>query len=225
MPTFREIQDRISLDYLNRTDLTSEVKRAVIRAVKHYEKRRFWFNMTATALAIGTASVTVAVPADFLALDFVTVRDSSLDSLVIQRSFDRVAYKNQAVNAAGAAASGVTQEICYFRDALFFTPKPSSATTLTVYYTQALPTLSADADSNGWTSAAEDVIVHHATADLLANVLRIPDVAQIQAHKTWEQEALTALQSGNNIRLGTAAEGFVSGSLHAKMPKIPGSTT
>lgn len=218
MATYREMQDRINLDYLNRTDLASETKRAIIRAIKHYEKKRFWFNMTSTALAIGTASTTVAIPADFLALDFATVRDSSKDSIVVMRSFDRIAYKNQ-----DTSGSGVPAEICYHRDTLNFTPKPSSATNLTVYYTHSLAVLSADSDTNAWTSAAEDLIIHHATADMLANVLRVTDTAQVEAHKAWEAEALAQLQAGNDLRLGLGMEGSVVGTIQGVKPKLPNS--
>lgn len=223
MATFRDMQDRINLDYLNRTDLANETKRAILRAIKHYEKNRFWFNITSTALAIGSASVSVAVPADFLALDYATVRDSSIDSIVTIRTFDRIAYQNQASAAGGSAASGVPKEVCYFRDTLYFTPKPTSATSMTVYYTQALPALSADSDTNGWTSAAEDLIVHHATADMLANVLRVTDPAQVQAHKTWEQEAFAELQKGNQLRIGVNLDNATVGSQHQQKPKVPGS--
>jgi len=219
--TFRDLQDRINLDYLNRTDLTNETKRAIIRAIKHYEKNRFWFNMTATAIAVGSTSVTVAVPADFLALDYVTVRDASTDYNVSIRNFDRVSYKNQA--AFAGAQSGIPAEIAYFRNTLYFTPKPASATSLTVYYTHSLPALSADTDTNDWCSAAEDLIVHHATADMLANVLRVTDVSQIQSHKQWELEAYNQLKVGNDIRLMVNQDPGVVGQNHSQLPKTPDS--
>ena len=216
MATYREMQDRINLDYLNRTDLGNETKRAIIRAIKHYEKNRFWFNLTSTALAIGTASSTASLPDDFLALDYATVRDSSMDYLVALRSFDRIAYKNQ-----NTSLSGVVAELCYYRDKLNFTPKPSSATTLTIYYTHSLPVLSADSDTNAWTSAGEDLIVHHATADMLGNVLRVTDNTQVANHKAWEQEALAALQAGNALRTGMGMDAGVVGAIHNQKPKVP----
>lgn len=218
MATFREMQDRINLDYLNRTDLINETKRAIIRAIKHYEKYRFWFNMTSTALAIGTASTTVALPSDFMALDFATVRDSSLDSVVSIRSFDRIAYKN-----SNTSLSGVPSEVVYYRDALHFTPKPSSATTLTIYYAHTFATLSADGDTNPWTSAGEDLVVHHATADMLANVLRVTDRDQVNAHKTWEAEAFKTLQDGNAIRMLFDKDKAAIGTQHSIIPKVPNS--
>jgi hypothetical protein len=216
MATYREMQDRINLDYLNRTDLANETKRAIIRAIKHYEKQHFWFNMTATALAIGTASTTVAIPADFLALDFATVLNASINSIVVIRSYDRVSYKNQVM-----AQSGVPEEIAYWRDAFHFTPKPSSATSITVHYTHTLTTLSGDSDANGWTSAAEDLIVHHATADMLANVLRVTDINQIKSHKEWELEAYKTLKAGNDMRLGIDHDKAIVGTQHQTQPKVP----
>lgn len=219
MATFKEMQDRINLDYLNRTDLGAETKRAIIRAVKHYEKERFWFNMTATAIAIGTASTTAAVPADFIALDYVTVSDSGNNNIVNIRTYDRIAYQNRT------ATSGVPAEICYWRDQFMFWPKPSSSTSLTVNYTHTLPALSADSDTNGWTSAGEDLIVFHATCDMMANVLRVSDPNLIQNFKMQEQEAYAMLKFGNNMRLGTTVDAGTTGTQQQQDPKLPGKTT
>ena len=215
MATFREMQDRINLDYLNRTDLASETKRAIIRAVKYYEKDRLWFNITATALAIGTASTTVAIPADFLALDYATVSWNGNNEIMTIRSFDRIAYQNKG------SVSAMPSEICYWRDSLNFSPKPSSATTITVHYTHSMPVLSADTDTNPWTSAGEDVIVYRATYDMMANVLRVADKDALASYKSMEMEAYKMLQYGNSLRQNTGAEGAVVGSNQNQSPKTP----
>lgn len=215
MATFKEMQDRINLDYLNRTDLNAETKRAIVRAIKHYEKERFWFNITATALAVGTASTTVAIPADFLAMDFATVSNNGNNELLTVRSFDRIAYQNRT------GLSGVPTEICYWRDTLNFTPKPASATSITLHYTHALPPLSADTDTNGWTSACEDLIVFRATYDMMANVLRVGDASTLTSYKTMEMEAFKMLQYGNDMRQGVGMEGAVTGSNQGQSPKTP----
>lgn len=220
MATFLDMQNRINLDYLNRADLVNETKRAIIRAVKTYEKERFWFNSTATALAVGTASNTVAVPADFLALDFATMRDTSQDYLITIRSYDRLAYRLQNVNAGGLSASGVAAEIAYQQDQLFFAPKPQSATTINIRYVQAFPALSADTDVNGFTSAGEDLIVFHAVADMHQNVLRTADPTIFAGLKQQEQEAYANLKFGNQIRMGNAEQG-IQGRNHSTLPKLP----
>lgn len=218
--TFIDLQNRINLDYLNRTDLVAETKRAIVRAQKHYEKERFWFNMTATAIAVGTASTTVAIPADFLALDFVTMRDASQDFIVNIKSFDRLAYQLRSIPAGAAGASGVAQEICYWHDLFYFFPKPQSATTLTVHYTQSFASLNLDTDANGWTSAGEDVIVYHAVADLMGNVLRNQDPNAVVQFKQLEMEAYKMLVFGNSIRMGME-EQAVTGSVQSASPKTP----
>ena len=215
MATFKEMQDRINLDYLNRTDLGNETKRAIIRAVKFYEKQRLWFNLTATSLAIGTASTTVAIPADFLVLDYVTVANNGNNDIMTIRSFDRIAYQNRG------SASGVPAEICYWRNLFNFAPKPSSATSITVHYTHSLPTLSADTDTNHWTSAGEDLIVYRATHDMLANVLRVADKELLASYKTLEVESFKMLQYGNDLQQGVGNEGAVVGTSHAQSPKTP----
>lgn len=217
---FIDLQNRINLDYLNRTDLVNETKRAIIRAQNHYARERFWFNMTQTAVAVGTASTTVAVPADFFALDYVTMRDSSMDYIVNIKSFDRIAYQMRTVPAGGASASGVAQEICYWHDQLVFFPKPQSATTLTVHYTQLLPTLSADTDSNGWTINCEDLLVYHAVADMMGSVLRNADPNAVTQFKQMEMEAYKMIQFGNQMRLGNDQQAAV-GTVQSSTPKTP----
>ena len=195
--TFGNVQDRINLDYLNRTDLVPETKRALIRAIKHYEKERFWFNQTATALTLATASAGLSLPADFLALDFVTIRNTensiTQDSICVLRSFDRIAYQNRS------ATKGVPSEVGFYKNQLQFAPVAQSAYVATVYYTQSLTTLSADADTNDWLSAAEDLIVYHAACDMLMNVLRVP-AEQVAYLKQLESESYNTLKHGRDIR-------------------------
>jgi hypothetical protein len=220
MATFLDMQLRINQDYLNRFDLGAETKNAIQRAIKAYEKERFWFNSTATALTVGTASNTVAIPADFLALDFATIRDASADYIITIRSFDRLAYRLQNSQAGGLSASGIAAEIAYHQDQLFFAPKPQSATTITIRYTQAFPALSADTDTNGFTSAAEDLIVFHAAADMVQNILRIADPTIFQGYKALEMEAYNNLKFGNDIRMGNDEQG-IQGRNHSTRPKLP----
>ena len=92
--TFKDMQDRINLDYLNRTDFTNETKRAIIRAIKHYERERFWFNQTATVINASVAGYTISLPADFIALDMVNVSVNGVAGAVVQqRTMERVTYR------------------------------------------------------------------------------------------------------------------------------------
>lgn len=93
----------------------------------------------------------------------------------------------------------------------------------TIYYTHRLTALSADADTNDWLSAAEDLIVHHATADMLANVLRAPD-SEVAKHKQWEAEAYNLLMRGTQRRMGaeeTSMKGAIQRQQEPKPPITP----
>lgn len=212
VPTFLDVQNRINLDYLNRTDFTNETKRAIIRAQKHYERERFWFNQTATAINASTASTGVALPTDFIALDMVTVSVNGVaGNPVVQRTMERVAYRQSD------GTSGQPQEVAVYGAQLQLYPKPSSAFPLTVRYVMKLPDLSADSDTNDWLSAAEDLIVFHAAADMLANVIRgRPD--EVQLMRDMEAVALTSLQRYRNIRMNTNEDLSVLGPIHRSEP-------
>lgn len=211
-PTFKDVQDRINLDYLNRTDFTNETKRAIIRAQKHYERERFWFNQTSTVINASTAAYTISMPADFIALDMVTVSQNGVGGTpVVQRTMERVAYRQ------ADGTSGVPQEVALYGGTINLYPKPSSAFPLTIKYTFKLPDLSADTDTNDWLSAAEDLIVFHAAADMLANVIRgRPD--EVQLMRDMEAVALTSLQRYRNIRMNTNEDLSVLGPIHRSEP-------
>lgn len=211
-PTFKDVQDRINLDYLNRTDFTNETKRAIIRAQKHYERERFWFNQTATAINASTAAYTLSMPADFIALDMVTVSVNGVGGApVVQRTMERVKYRQ------ADGTSGVPQEVALYGGTLNLYPKPSSAFPITLHYIMKLPDLSADTDTNDWLSAAEDLIVFHATADMLANVIRgRPD--EVQLMRDMESVALTSLQRYRNIRMNSNEDLSVLGPVHRSEP-------
>lgn len=79
----------------------------------------------------------------------------------------------------------------YHQDRIWLFPTPNTVYSLILWYTQRLPTLSADADNNGWTNYAEPVIRNRAKWDLFLNHLRAPKLAL--AAKQQEIDALDAL--------------------------------
>lgn len=198
--TYSDIQNRINLDYLNRTDFTNETKRAVIRAIKHYERARLWFNQTATAINASTAAFSIALPADFIALDMVTLTvNAGPPQIVTQRAYERVTYLNQG------GLSGTPAECAVWNNALYMWPKPSSAFPITVNYTFRLAELSAGTDTNAWLTEAEDLICYHAAADVLANVIRGRD-ADVVTMQALEMAALKSLQLARNVHMNTGED-------------------
>jgi len=218
--TFQNVQDRINLDYLNRTDLVNETQRAIIRAINHYQYERFWFNQTATAIACSTAVTTISLPADFIALDMVTAKSTSAGFaggyIIQQRSMERVTYRN-----AFGAASGFPLECAVYNQTLNLYPLPHSAYSLTIRYVNVLPALALSGDTNDWLSAAEDLIVFHAAADVLQNIIR-GRADEVQVMQQMEQQALASLQRARNIRLNTNEDLSEVGPLGRQFPSKTG---
>lgn len=185
MSTFQQLQDRITGDYLNRTDLNSETQRAIQAAVRKYERKRFWFNETATSVACVASQSYVAVPSNFLELDLLQVTDSSANVELIEKDLKWIRRANTV------PTHGIPTHFTIYQNRIELFPIPDSAYSLPIYYLHKYPALSAGSDTSEWTSAVEDVIVYHATKLMWATVLRNSEQANI--YQSLEQEALISI--------------------------------
>jgi len=170
MATLGEIQDRINNDYLNRTDLTAETKRAIAGAVRFYERQRFWFNESSTALATVAAQSHIATQSTF----FTTDRLRFFYQTSASYSLVKVDHE-ELLDMRGNQTSGKPTHYTEWGERYELFPIPDSAYTVVVYGIQQLPILdqtSSTASTNAWFSAAEDLVVFHATKVMWANVLR-----------------------------------------------------
>lgn len=172
MSTFGEIQSRINSDYLNRTDLSAATQRSIFAAIRHYEGQRFNFNETATALTTSAGQSFIAFPSNLIVLDYVQITEASSDIALIYRDYDWIKRANVT------RTQSVPTHYTVYQNRIELFPIPDSAYSVPVAYIKRLTALSADADTNAWTSGeAEDVIVYHATKLMWANVLRNTDEA------------------------------------------------
>lgn len=90
-------------------------------------------------------------------------------------------------------SEGEPTNYSYHQDRIWLWPKPNGVYSLILWYVQRLPTLSADADNNGWTNYAEPVIRNRAKWDLFLNYLRMPKLALTA--KQQEMDALMELDT------------------------------
>lgn len=195
MSTFRDLQDRIALDYLNRYDLLPAVKRAIINAVKCYEAERYWFNQTATSTTTTANTTYIGVPSDMIAYDRLEITYSGASTRLLEEDFSKL----RAMNAVTAVA--VPTHFSYRGDRFELFSVPDSAYTVTCYYLHSLPTLSADADTNAWTNEGANLIVHAATLDVLTNTINSPDQMKRAAHTNSLHMAQKELNLRNSLRL------------------------
>lgn len=194
MATYKDLQDRIALDYLNRMTLVPEIKRAINNSIKLVEAQRFWFNEAQGTLTAVANQTYVSVPADFLSLDRLELTRGSADYALSEQPFDWVRDMN------ATRASGAPTHFAYYQDRFELAVRPDSAYLLPVYYLKSLPALSADSDSNAWTNEAGNLIAHLACVELLSGVLQADDKA-IKRHAAAAQLARSELDMRNDTRL------------------------
>jgi hypothetical protein len=195
MATFRDLVDRIALDYLDNVQVVPEIKRAIRNAIKCYEGRRWWFNTTATALACSAGAQALAVPSDFLALDRLEISYSG--AVIPLRPTDFASIR--AMNCV--SATGQPTHYSYYADAFQLALVPDSAYPVQCYYLHSLPALSADGDSNAWTNEASNLIAHEATIELILGPLKNVEDRVLQRHMLMRSAALSEMNSRNDMRL------------------------
>ena len=197
MSTYGQMQDRINQDCLNRTDLTAETVRAIGAAIRHYERKRFWFNESSTALATVSSQSHIAAPSTFFTIDEVRFfYDTSASYALVNTDLSTLNEMR-----AGAQTFGDPTHWTLYGEHIELFPIPNSAQAVVAYGYQQLAGLSATSDTNGWTSAADDLIVYHAAKYLWAVVLNNPERALVFAQ--LEKSALEDLRAANDLRILT----------------------
>ena len=194
MATYKDLQDRINMDYLNRYDLQGETRRAILNAIRTYEAARYWFNEAQTAMACSAGQSYVNVPSDFLILDRLELTYSGASTRLIETSFADI----RAMNAV--SATGQPTHYNYHGDRFEVAIIPDSAYAVPCYYVKQLATLSADSDSNAWTNEAGNLITHTACLDLLSNVIVVSEPRRITFHQNMLQMAMQELNFRNIAR-------------------------
>lgn len=182
-------------DDLNRTDLDTQIGKAINRAIAHYAKSfRFYFNETTSTFVTvaGTFGYTTAtIPTDIAEIDLaqITIASNHIVPL-IPRTWD---YINQ-VNTT--SSQGTPEDYAYYKGSIYLYPVPNAVYTITLSYSKTYTDLSLAADTNDFTTNAEDLIEARAEWWVLTRILKDYEGGQIA--KAEEQEALTALVKETN---------------------------
>lgn len=201
MSTLLEMRSRIA-DDLDRSDLDTQITKAINRAIEYYEKEHFFFNETsgtfvtvANQESYGTADST---PSDLLDVQVLTITESSTNIYPLEKvPFDTIRY----LNTSGTSSPGIPYNWGYFREKFWFYPVPNAVYTMTVYYLKSYTALSADGDTNDWTEEAEDLI--EARARWWLNHRIIKDYEAAAADKAEELDAFLALRIKSDRLLTT----------------------
>jgi hypothetical protein len=198
--TFGEIKARLADDF-NRSDLTSQISDEIIRAIKHYERTRFWFNEAVSGSVLVASQQSYAMSSlsvsDLLILDRLQVTVSShkyeLNEIAWPEFLERWSDTT--------SSSGSPTDYSIYADKIWIGVTPGDAYSTDISYIKSLTTLSADGDSNAWTTYAEDLIASRAGKIVSMRVIKSAEDAAMYA--VLEREALNALYAQNDQRLIT----------------------
>lgn len=165
MATFAEMQAELAKD-LGDSNLTDEIKQAINDSIEHYQRTRFPFNqgnVTETTV-IGTPDY--AFPSGMLLPDHLQYLHASHNRIL--RLID---YEHFLVLNSDSTAIGPPSFYAVFGETVFLYPIPDEVTTLTFSgVVQLLPSpLSADGDTNAWTTRGYEMIAARARALIKAN--------------------------------------------------------
>lgn len=195
MSTYLELVQRVRDDYVNRSDFTAEVKRHILAAVRFYERRRWRFNQSSTAIACSAGQSFVALPGNFLTEDLFRIESQGID--LLRRELPDI------VQMRAFSATGIPTHYAIYGAKIELAVIPDSAYSANLYYLKTLSELSADTDTNGWTQGlAQDVIAYHAAKLMWANVIR--NDAEAVKYAQLEADALSMLVSEHEQYVFTA---------------------
>ena len=201
--TYGDMQSRIA-DELDRSDLTTQIQRAILTAVAFYERQPFWFAESSftfdtvagqelydsnDAAAIATAPTIERLNGNFF----------GLRTPMIKRPWEYID------NISTLTTSKATpRDWAYRAYQIRVYPIPDRVYTITAYYTPRLTAMSSNTDSNAWTNDAEALIRTRAKIDLIMNVIRGPDMMEeLTVLRMQEQEELHALRMETARRKAT----------------------
>lgn len=193
MSTFEQMRSRIA-DDLNRSDLNTQIEKAINRSIEHYEKDWFWFNENSWSFSATSATEVVtqasASTSDLIEIIKVTLTRNSTDIYPL----DVISYQELRDKATtGTSHRGPPVEYAFFKNNFHLYPVPDQNYTITVYGKKGYANLSASSDTNDFTTEAEDLIEARARWWIYKRVIKSNEHAN--SAKEEEIEALSGLRA------------------------------
>jgi hypothetical protein len=192
MGTLGTVQDRIA-DDLNRSDLTTQIIKAINRAISFYSKEPFWFTETTSTFttsdsaAYYTNASPAAFPTDIAQIKFAEITVNGSD-------YELEPWKIEDIQKANVTGTK-NQPIAYawWQNRIYTYPLANGAYPITLYHTKTYSEMSVTTSSNDFTTYAEDLIEARARKMLNMRVLKNAEEALVAQQD--ENEALDALRS------------------------------
>lgn len=176
---------------VHRTNENAAVRSAVLSAIEHYEDTEPPFHVTTERSESATidGQTYYELPTDFV--DFIgeyplqiTVNQSTYP--LNRRSWDYL----QIIDLNAVVGKGIPFDWAYGDNQIRLYPQPQAAHGLCLYYRKSLPVITADTDSNFWTTRGERLIRARAKWDLYTNVIHQADKADRMRMQELEAERI-----------------------------------
>jgi hypothetical protein len=197
MTDYATMRTRIADELANDGDITSaQINYAIQDTIKQYERRPWWFNQkTATFSTVDgqeyySSSDLSDIP-DIVQIIAATVTNNLKGPL---KAVDYLTIDDEQ----DGSVEGEPRVFAYFKENIRLYPIPDAVYTITLSYIYRLTALSADGDSNAWTTDAEELIRSGAKRRIALNYLESEVVAARFA--VMEREAFTEMLAENRRR-------------------------
>ena len=197
MTDYATMRTRIADELANDGDITSaQINYAIQDTIKQYERRPWWFNQkTATFSTVDgqeyySSSDLSDIP-DIVQIIAATVTNNLKGPL---KPVDYLTIDDEQ----DGSVEGEPRVFAYFKENIRLYPIPDAVYTITLSYIYRLTALSADGDSNAWTTDAEELIRSGAKRRIALNYLESEVVAARFA--VMEREAFTEMLAENRRR-------------------------
>ncbi|UZE51909.1 hypothetical protein ONR75_15875 [Rhodopseudomonas sp. P2A-2r] len=200
MTTLLDLQTAIATD-LTRPDLTSQIASAVKDAIRFYERKRFWFNVTRSKTFVTVPGQSTYTAADMAEIpNIVRVEKLFLYQPGTIFALDREEPDDFEWLVGGSTGPGKPTVFTYVDQAIQLWPVPNAVFTMRPHMHYKFAPLALPTDTNAWCTDAEELIRTHAKLLLYTDLLEDPDGAgrmqsKIQALKDaldYETSARTA---------------------------------
>ena len=186
MATFLQMKTRIASE-LQRSDIATQIGECINTAANHYMRYPFWFNQTSATQNTVSGTAGYNWPSDMMQLDSLTITVSG--SVYVLRQVSPREIDEMFVSST---ETGVPSVFAMYKQQFRLYPTPNGVYTLSQYYTKSYTALSADADTNVWTTEAEELTRTRAKKLICAQVRR--EWEAVKFYDELENEVFSSLQ-------------------------------
>lgn len=201
MATLATMKSRIASE-LARDDLTSQIASAISDAIAFHEVERFWFNQTRTITFDTVSSQVAYTSSDNQYIPYII----RLDRLFFDETgqiYDLDRYEPQDFEfiSNNSTTTGRPTAYTYTDSTIRIWPTPDAAYSMRAYAHYKLTSISADGDTNAWTTEAEELIRTAAKLRIYLDVTKDYEAAAAMQAKI--QPLIDRLSSETSSRLST----------------------